>query len=372
MKLETLAVHLGRKTDPATGAVTPPIHLSTTFEREADGSYPQRHMYIRDSNPGREMLEECLMGLEGGAAAAAFSSGSAAMTAIVQSLAAGDHVIIPVDIYRGTVRIFEEIFNRWNLAVTAVDMTELDQVQAAMRPETRLIWVETPSNPLLKVVDIAQVAAIAHAGNALCACDDTWTTPVIQRPLDLGADLVVHATTKYLGGHGDVLGGAVIAKADDDFFQRLRRVQTLGGAVQSPFDAWLVMRGIRTLPYRMRAHSETAGQVAAFLSQHSQVEVVHYPGLKSHPDHALAARQMALFGGMLSVQVQGGQPEAMAVAAKVQLFTRATSLGGPESLIEHRASIEGPGSTTPPNLLRLSIGLEHADDLIADLEQALG
>ena len=372
MKIETLAVHAGHKIDPATGAVAPPIHLSTTFERAADGSYPGGFDYIRDNNPGRADLETCLAELEGGAAAAAFASGSAAITAVLQSLAGGDHVIVPLDIYRGSMRIFREVFARWGLAVTAVDMTEPAQVEAAVRPETRLIWLETPSNPLLKIVDIARMVQIAQAAGALLACDCTWTTPIIQRPLALGADLVIHATTKYMGGHSDVLGGAVVARQADDFFQQLKTVQTLGGAVPSPFDAWLVLRGIRTLPYRMRAHSQNAGQVAAFLSQHPQVIAVHYPGLESHPGHTIAARQMSLFGGMLSFQVKGGPEKAMAVPAKVQLFTRATSLGGVESLIEHRASLEGPGTTTPDDLLRLSIGLEHADDLIADLAQALG
>ena len=371
MKIETMAVHLGRHIDPATGEVAPPLHLSTTFERAPDGSYPRGYDYTRDNNPGRTALEECLAGLEGGAAAAAFSSGSAAITAILQCLSPGAHIIVPGDIYRGTMRIFREVFGPWGLVVSVVDMTDPARVKAALRPQTRLIWVETPSNPLLKIVDIAQIAALARQAGALCAVDCTWTTPVIQRPLELGADLVVHATTKYMGGHSDVLGGVVVVKEAGDFFPQLRTVQVLGGAVQSPFDAWLVLRGIRTLPYRMRAHSENAAQVAEYLSRHPAVEAVHYPGLPSHPGHEIAARQMALFGGMLSFQVQGGEAEAMAVAAGVRLFTRATSLGGVESLIEHRASIEGPGTTTPANLLRLSIGLEHPADLAADLAQAL-
>ena len=295
----------------------------------------------------------------------------AAITAILQALAPGDHVILPDDLYHGTRRAVREIFGPWGLHFAFVDMTDLAQVRAAVQPTTRLLWVETPSNPLLKITDIAAVAKIAHAVGALCAVDNTWPSPAGQRPFDFGADLVMHATTKYLGGHSDLLGGAVVTRDESAFFQRVRQIQLLGGAVPSPFDCWLLLRSIRTLPYRMRAHSENAGKVAAFLDNHPRVEAVHYPGLAGHPGHDVAARQMKLYGGMLSIQVKGDAAAAMKVAAQVKLFTRATSLGGVESLIEHRASIEGPHGTTPPNLLRLSIGLEHADDLIADLGQAL-
>ncbi|RMF94109.1 MAG: aminotransferase class V-fold PLP-dependent enzyme [Nitrospinota bacterium] len=372
MRIETLAVHAGHTIDPGTGAVTPPIHLSTTFEREADGSYPRGYLYIRNRNPNRDALEQCLAALEGGQGAAAFSSGSAATMSVFQALSPGDHLLASVDVYYGTARLLQEMFVPWGIEVTFVDMTDPGQVEQALRPNTRLFWVETPSNPLLKITDIARIAQIAHQAGARCVCDNTWASPILQRPLDLGADLVVHATTKYLGGHGDVLGGAVICKEEDDFFQRIRQIQISGGAVPSPFDCWLVLRGIRTLPYRMRAHAENALKVAKFLHQHAQVEAVHYPGLPEHPGHAIATRQMRLYGGMASFQVRGGRERAMEVAAKVRLFIRATSLGGPESLIEHRASIEGPGTRTPENLLRLSIGLEHPDDLIEDLAQALG
>jgi cystathionine gamma-synthase len=250
-------------------------------------------------------------------------------------------------------------------------MTDIAAVEAAVTPRTRLIWTETPSNPLLKVTDIARVAAIAHTAGARCACDNTWASPVLQRPLDLGADLSVHATTKYLGGHSDVLGGAVLARQQDEFFQRVRMIQTSGGAVPSPFECWLVLRGVRTLPLRVRAQSGSAMAVARYLARHPKVDAVHYPGLEEHPGHEVAARQMAGFGGMLSFEVGGGQAAAMAVAAKVRLFTRATSLGGTESLIEHRASVEGPETRTPEGLLRVSIGLEHPDDLIEDLDGAL-
>jgi cystathionine gamma-synthase len=240
-----------------------------------------------------------------------------------------------------------------------------------LRPNTRLIWVETPSNPLLKITDIEAVAEIAREAGAVCAVDNTWPSPLGQRPLQLGADLVMHSTTKYLSGHSDILGGAIVARADDDYFTRIRTVQTIGGAVPSPFDCWLLLRSIRTLPYRMRAHSEGAQRVAEYLADHPKVAEVHYPGLPSHPGHEIAARQMLSYGGMLSIQVEGGMAEAMEMAARVRLFTRATSLGGVESLIEHRASVEGPTSKTPANLLRVSVGLEHPDDLIADLAQAL-
>lgn len=372
MHLETLAVHAGHTVDPATGAVTPPIHLSTTFERDADGGYSRGYVYARSGNPNRAALETCLAALEGGAAAATFASGSAATAAVFQALAPGDHVIAPLDAYHGTIRLLREVFIPWGLAVTFVDMTDPDAVRRALRPTTRLVWVETPSNPLLKITDIAAVAEIAHVAGARCLCDNTWASPVLQRPLVLGADLVLHATTKYLGGHGDVLGGAVIAREVDAFFERVRLVQTTAGAVPSPFECWLTLRGIRTVPLRVRAQASAAMRVARFLADHPAVTAVHYPGLERHPGHEVAARQMAAFGGMLSFQVAGGRDAALAVAARVRLFTRATSLGGTESLIEHRASIEGPGTSTPDDLLRCSIGLEHPDDLIADLTAALG
>jgi cystathionine gamma-synthase len=260
----------------------------------------------------------------------------------------------------------------WGLEYSAVDMTDTANVRSAVRPNTRLIWVETPSNPLLKVADIAAIAAIAHDAGAICAVDNTWATPIQQRPLELGADLVMHATTKYLGGHSDVLGGAVVSREAGPIFERVRFLQANGGAVPAPFDCWLVLRGIQTLAYRMRAHAEHGMAVARFLAEHPRIERVHYPGLESHPGHIVGARQMRGFGGMLSIEVRGGEVAAMDVAARLRIFTRATSLGGIESLVEHRASVEGPQSKTPPSLLRLSIGLEHPDDLIADLEQALG
>ena len=371
MKIETLAVHAGHTVDPATGAVSLPIHLSTTFERDAEGTYSRGFMYTRNNNPNRQALEQGISALEGGAAAAAFASGTGASMSIFQALAPGDHVLAHVDAYYGTSRLLREIFQRWGLDISFVDMSDLHAVEKALRPKTKLAWMETPSNPLLKIVDLAAVAKIVHAAGAICVCDNTWA-PTLQRPFDLGADLVLHSTTKYFGGHCDVLGGIVVSKVEDDFFQRIRSIQYEGGAVPSPFDCWLILRGMRTLPWRMRGHSENAMRVADFLSGHRKVSRVHYPGLKLHPGHEIAAKQMSTFGGMLSFEVKDGRDAAMSVAAKTKIITRATSLGGVESLIEHRASIEGAGTTSPEGLLRLSIGLENADDLIEDLDQALG
>jgi cystathionine gamma-synthase len=379
MRIETLAVHAGHAIDPATGAVSAPIYLSTTFERDIEGTYSRGFMYTRNNNPNREALEHGVSAIEGGEAAAAFGSGTAAAMALFQALAPGDHVLAHVDAYYGTSRLLREIFLRWGLQADFIDMSNLDEVKKALRPETKLAWAETPSNPLLKIVDLAAIAEIVRSVNALCVCDNTWA-PVLQRPFELGSDLILHSTTKYFGGHCDVAGGIVIVKKDSEFFQRIRAIQYSGGAVPSPFDCWLILRGMRTLPWRMRAHSENAMKIAEFLAQHRKVARVHYPGLRSHPGHEIAERQMSirstnaqdkLFGGMLSFEVKDGRDAAMSVAAKTKIFTRATSLGGVESLIEHRASIEGAGTTSPEGLLRLSIGLENADDLIEDLDQAL-
>ena len=372
MHIETLAVRAGHAIDASTGAVTPPIHTSTTFEREADGTYRAGHVYARTTNPTRSLLEIALAQLEGGSTAIAYASGSGATMAVFQALAPGDHVIAPIDAYYGTLRQLREIFERWGLETDVVDMSDLDAVRRAVRPRTKLLWAETPSNPLVRVVDIERLAELAHSVGAYCVVDNTWATPVLQHPLALGADLVMHSTTKYLGGHSDLMGGALVAARDDDFVARLRLTQQVGGVIPSPFDCWLLLRGIRTLPWRMRAHSANAMAVAKFLESHRGIEVVHYPGLASHAGHAIAARQMSDFGGMLSVQVNGGSKDTLDFAQRLQLFTRATSLGGTESLIEHRASVEGAATLAPPNLLRVSVGLEHPDDLIEDLERALG
>lgn len=373
MKIETRAVHAGRHIDPATGAVTSPIHLSTTFERSPGGEYPRGFSYSREDNPNRRALEECLASLEGGKHALCFSSGLAVATALVQGLEPGDHIIAPDDVYWGLRKVIGEVFGKWGLETSYVDMTNIDDFHAALRPATRLVWIETPSNPLMKVTDLTSIAAMARLGgpNIITVCDGTFATPVLQQPLDCGIDMVVHSTTKYIGGHSDVIGGALITRHENYLFERARKSQRYGGSVPSPFDCWLTLRGIDTLPWRVRAQSDNAMRVAQYLAQHAAVEAVYYPGLPSHPGHKVAARQMSAFGGMLSFLVRGSREAALAVAAQCKLFIRATSLGGAHSLIEHRASIEGPATRTPQNLLRVSIGLEHTDDLIADLDQAL-
>ncbi|HWP03318.1 MAG TPA: aminotransferase class I/II-fold pyridoxal phosphate-dependent enzyme [Gemmatimonadaceae bacterium] len=371
MRLETLCIHAGYTPDPATGAISPPIHLSTTFERGADGEYPHGYRYARESNPNRRALEEGMAALEGGADALAFASGQAASAALFQALQPGDHVVLPLSVYYGTARLAESLFADWGLQITRVDTTDLAAVAAALTRPTRLVWIETPSNPLLAVTDIAAVVQLARRAGAMVVVDNTWATPLGQRPLELGADFAMHASTKYLGGHSDVMGGLLVAREKNDFVEKLRSVQQTGGSGAPAFDSWLVLRGIRTLACRFEAQCRSAMEVARFLARHPAVVAVHYPGLESHPGHTTAARQMRLWGAMLSFQVKGGRSEAMSVAARVRIFRRATSLGGVESLIEHRASIEGAGSRTPDNLLRLSVGLEHPDDLVEDLARAL-
>ncbi len=371
-RIETETVHMGNHIDPHTGAVVPPIVMSTTFAREADGSFPSGYVYTRSDNPNRHALEESLANLEGGARALAFSSGQAATNAVFQMLKSGDHVVIANEAYFGTPKLVREIFSHLGIIASYVDMSNLAAVKAAMTTQTKIVWIETPSNPLLTISDIQAISEIAHQYGALVVADNTWASPLVQRPLAHGADIVMHSTTKYISGHTDVLGGALIFARNDDVTARAQMVQTLGGAVPSPFDCWLMMRGIRTLALRVRQQVASAQRVAEFLADHPAIERVNYPGLDSHAGHAIAARQMTNgFGGMLSFHVQGGADTAMAVAARLQLFTRATSLGGIESLIEHRASIEGPTSATPQNLLRVSIGIEHVDDLIDDLRQAI-
>jgi len=371
MRIETLAVHAGHDIDPATAAVTPAIHMSTTFARDADGSYRAGYLYSRYTNPNRASLELCVARLEGGAVAAAFSSGSAATMTLLQAVGPAAHVVLPEDAYFGSIKLARDVFGPWGMELSTVDMTHLDQLEDAMRPNTKLVWVETPSNPLLNIVDIAAVADIAHRAGAVCAVDNTWGTPVLQRPLELGADISMHATTKYLGGHSDVLGGALVFREAGELQQRISSIQMTGGAVPSPFECWLTMRGIRTLPLRVDAQSANALALAEFLAVQPRVEIVHYPGLRSHPAHDIACRQMRRFGGMLSVQVGRDRAESLAVASRLSLFTQATSLGGTESLVEHRASVEGPATRAPENLLRVSVGLEHIEDLKEDFENAL-
>ena len=371
MHFDTLALRATHQPDPITGAVMPPIHLSTTFGRNEANELPGDYLYARHKNPNREGLEHALATLEGGAVGMAFGSGQAATMTLFQALRPGDHVLLSTDAYYGTPALLEQVFHPWGLTYSRVDMTDLNAVESSIHENTRVVWCETPSNPMLTITDLLTVSRLAHDVGALCVCDNTWATPVLQRPLDLNCDVVMHSTTKYISGHSDVLGGALIFKRNDAFAERVRALQGLSGAVPSPFDCWLISRGIKTLGVRVRAQMATAQAIANFLSGHPAVEKVHFPGLANHPDRALIQQQMNGPGAMLSVQVVGSSAEALRFIGKLKLFTRATSLGGVESLIEHRASVEGPISATPQNLLRVSIGLEHAEDLIADLAQAL-
>lgn len=365
--IETIAIQAGRNPDSATGAVMPPIHLSSTYIRGNDGDF----VYSRSDNPNRRALEECLAMLEGGAGAITFASGMAAVAGVFQALSKGDHVILADDTYFGVRELVTIQLVRWGLEYTMVDMTDLDAVKAAIKPNTKLLWAETPSNPMLKITDISAIADIAHESGAKLGVDGTWATPMLQPALELGADVVVHSTTKYLGGHSDLTGGVIITREEDSFFELMRFNQGIGGGVPSGFDCWLLLRGIRTLPFRMRGHCANAMQLARFLADHPAVHTVYYPGLESHPGHDVAKRQMKDFGGMLSLRVNGGGEMADKVAGATKIFARATSLGGVESLIEHRAPVEGETTKTPMDLLRVSVGLEHIDDLLADFAQAL-
>ena len=372
MKFETKAVHAGGEPDESTGALAPPIQLSTTFERNAsDGEASHGYSYIRDHNPTQTRLEEALAEIDSAEAALVFGSGMAAASALFQTLEPGSHVVLPEDGYYAVRILATDFFPRWGVSSDLVAMDDVDRVRKAIRPNTRAIWCESPSNPLMNIADIAALAKIAHDAKAILIADGTFASPALQRPIELGADVVMHSTTKYLGGHSDVQGGSLAFRRRDALYEKSEHVRTIVGGVLSPFNSWLVLRGIRTLGPRIRVHCENAKAVATFLAGHSRVEVVHYPGLTSHPGHAIAARQMSDFGGMMSFRVKGGREDALGVAARTKIFTRATSLGGVESLIEHRQSSEGPASKTPANLLRLSVGLEHKDDLIADLRQAL-
>lgn len=371
MRLETLAVHAGGEPDAATGAVAPPIHLSTTFQHGPGGERVAGFEYQREANPTQSRLEDMLAAMEGGEAALALASGMAAMTALLESLPAGSDVLIPTDCYTGLRVLSAEFLPRQGVRAIAVDTGDLAAVKAAITPATRLIWAETPSNPQMRVADIAALAALAHGAGALLACDNTFATPVLQQPLLLGADVVMHSTTKYFGGHSDVMGGALVFRRRDAFFDAVAHRRQVTGGILSPFNAWLILRGARSLPARMAWHCRNARAVADFLAAHPAVDAVHYPGLASHPGHRVARRQMSDFGGMLSFRVKGGRDATLRAAGRLGLIINATSLGGCESLIEHRASVEGANPVSPQNLLRLSVGLEHIDDLIADLRQAL-
>lgn len=372
MKKETIAVHGSHLKDETAGAIAAPVFLTTTFERALDGTYPKGHMYSRNSNPNRIALEKGLAALEGASRGFAFGSGLAAVNAVFQCLKSGDHILMPEVGYYASYKLAEEILGPWGLEVTQVDMTDLAKVEKAVQKNTKLIWAETPANPMLSITDIKGLASIAQKHKLKLGVDNTLGTPVLQNPIALGADIVMHATTKYIGGHSDIMGGAVLLKEDDEWAKRIERVQILMGATPNPLDCYLLARGLKTLPLRMREHSANALELAKRLEKHPKVEKVHYPGLESHPQHALAKAQMPQgFSGMIALQVKTGEKETREMAGKLQIFQQATSLGGVESLVEHRKSIEGPQSTTPGNLLRFSIGLEHVDDLWADLEQVL-
>lgn len=352
--------------------VSMPLYLSTTYVRNEDGSYNHDFLYSRADNPNRKVLENSIAQLENGAVAYAFSSGMAAVHAIFQSLRPGDHILLPDDIYFNIYALVNEIFSPWQLEFTLVDMSDLDAVSQAMQNNTRLIWIETPSNPQLKISDLGAIVDLAHHRDCIVAVDNTWPTPVITKPIDFGVDIVVHSTTKYFGGHSDVLGGVVVFKEINTRSERVQRIQALSGGVPSPFDCWLISRGIQTLALRVKAQTESAQRLAEYLDQHTAIEQVNYPGIPNHPQHEIAKKQMSDgFGAMLSVLVKGDADQAIAITNRLQLFTTATSLGGVESLVEHRKSVEGPDSLTPDNLIRISVGLEDIRDLMADWEQAL-
>ncbi len=372
MRIETTAVHAGAEPDPATSSLAPPIHLSTTFEHGPASEELHGYIYVRDKNPTQDRLEKAMSLLEGGEDALVFASGMGASIALLQSLAPGSHVIFPEDVYVHVRVAHREYLPKWGIQSSVVDTQTPENVRRALRPNTKLVWVETPSNPRMNITDIAGVSAVAHEAGALVVVDNTFATPILQRPLEQGADLALHSTTKYCGGHSDAQGGCLVLKKRGPLYDQLFHLRMVLGAVCSPFNSWLVLRGLRTLACRMERHSLNGLAVAQALAGCKNIERVFYPGLASHPGHETATKQMSAFGGMLSILVKGGWSEAVGVASRVKLFQNATSLGGVESLIEHRTSAEGKGSTSPANLLRLSIGLEHKDDLIADLLQALG
>jgi cystathionine gamma-synthase len=374
---ETQAIHAGQEPDPRTGAVIPPIYATSTYAQDGVGGLRGGYEYSRTANPTRTALEECLAALEGGVRGFAFASGMAAEDTLLRTvLNPGDHVVIPDDAYGGTFRLISKVAQRWGVSWTPVPVTDIAAIRAAIRPETKLVWVETPTNPLLNVADIAGVAAVAHGAGARLVVDNTFATPYLQQPIELGADVVVHSTTKYCGGHSDVVGGAIIvtdpALADEIAFHH-----NAIGAVAGPFDAWLVLRGLKTLGVRMDRHCDNAERVVELLQNHPRVSHVLYPGLPTNPGHEVAEKQMRRFGGMVSFRLHDGEQAAIEVCGRTTLFTLGESLGGVESLIEHpgrmtHASAAGSPLEVPGDLVRLSVGIETADDLLADLETALG
>ncbi len=373
---DTLAIHAGQEPDPRTGSVVPPIFQTSTYTQDAVGAPRLGYEYSRSANPTRDALQQCLAAVEGGRAGLAFASGMAAEDTLLRAVCRpGDHVVIPDDAYGGTYRLFARVAERWGLSWTAAHMSDVDAVRAAVTPATRVIWVETPTNPLLGIADITALAGLAHERDAILVVDNTFASPYLQQPLALGADVVVHSTTKYLGGHSDVVGGALVF-ADGALAEPVAYHQNAMGAVNGPFDAWLTLRGVRTLGVRMDRHCDNAERVAEYLTRHAAVAQVLYPGLPEHPGHELAAKQMRRFGGMVSFRAAGGEAHAVQICNRARLFVLAESLGGVESLIEHpgqmtHASAAGSPLEVPGDLVRLSVGIETVDDLLADLEQAL-
>jgi cystathionine gamma-synthase len=373
-RFETRAIHEGQDPDPGTGAVIPPIYQTSTFAQSAPGEH-KGYEYARTGNPTRTALETCLASLEDGQFGLTFASGMAAITATAYLLNPGDHVVLPDDVYGGTYRLFVRVLGRYGITSSYVDMTDLTRIEAALTPKTRLVLTETPTNPYLKIFDLAAISALAHARDALVAVDNTFASPYFQRPLPLGADIVVHSTTKYLGGHSDVIGGAAVMNSKE-IYETLKFHQNAAGAVPGPFDCWLVLRGIRTLGIRMERHAMNAMAVAEFLRGHPAVTQVFYPGLTEHPGHSIARRQMTGFSGMVSFIVRGGRDAAARVASSTEIFILGESLGGVESLLDHpasmtHASLAGSSLQVDDGLIRLSVGIEHPDDLINDLRQAL-
>jgi cystathionine gamma-synthase len=373
---ETLAIHAGQEPDALTGSVVPPIYATSTYKQDGVGGLRGGYEYSRSANPTRTALEECMAALENGTRGLAFASGLAAEDTLLRTLLSpGDHVVIPDDAYGGTYRLFAKVFERWGVSYTPAHVADLHGVAAAVRPQTRLVWVESPTNPLLTVADIAAVARIAHDADALLVVDNTFATPYLQQPLRLGADVVVHSTTKYCSGHSDVIGGALVV-TDPELGERLAYHQNAMGAVAGPFDAWLTLRGLKTLGVRMDRHCDNAEHIVRSLTRHPKVTEVLYPGLATHTSHVVASRQMKRFGGMVSFRVANGEAAAVEVCNRTKVFTLGESLGGVESLIEHpgrmtHASAAGSPLEVPGDLVRLSVGIETVDDLVADLEQAL-
>jgi cystathionine gamma-synthase len=372
----TRAIHAGQDPDPATGSVIVPIHATSTYAQDGVGGLRSGYEYSRTGNPTRTALEECLAALENGRFARAFASGMAATDVFLRAVCRpGDHIVIPDDAYGGTFRLVDKVLRLWGIENTPVALSDVDAVRAACRPNTRVVWCETPTNPMLNIADIAALSGVAHDAGARLVVDNTFASPYLQQPLELGADVVLHSTTKYVGGHSDVIGGALVT-SEAELAEQIAFLRNAGGAVPGPFDAWLTLRGLKTLAIRMEQHSDNAERVVEFLTQHPRVTRVYYPGLADHPGHEIAAKQMRRFGGMVSFTVAGGEAAALEVCRRTRLFTLAESLGGVESLIEHpgrmtHASVADSVLEVPSDLIRLSVGIEDADDLVEDLRLAL-